>query len=223
MRGTRRRPAGGTALEKAVYTVLFLVLVADVALIVFARADDAEPSSRLVATTTAAPAADAPADAAAEDELRPCSEADAERPRDEPIRCRTRTATLTIVSEDEPLVLGATQIRLLDARVRERTLSTRLRIRNETGLDQAVLSGGQQLYLNVDGAKVEPDPHGAVTVPSGRAVNTTLRFALTTGRLKQIWRGQWRAELGARPWDEGAGGAPGTVVGVVRFRARPGG
>jgi hypothetical protein len=223
-----RRLHGATALEKLVYAVLLLVLAVDVGLIVFARADDDTPApsgSAAVSTSTSTSAsASSPATTPAttsetSGEPPPCSEVEGPGPGGTPVTCRTRSATLTIVDEARPLVLGATQVRLFEATLNGLTLTTRLRIRNETDAEQGVIAGGQEIYLNLGGVRTDPDPIGDVRVPTMEAVNTAVRFTLTPARVRRIREAGGRAELGVKPWDEDAGGPPGTIVGVIRFRA----
>jgi hypothetical protein len=241
-RNPGRRLQGATTLEKAVYAVLVLVLLADIGLIVFARAeDDAPPATSERPATPAATdeepagettAAEEPAgrttagetttaDAApADGALPPCAEVEDPAPDSDPVQCRTRSATLTIAGEERPLVLGATQVRLFGATLRGPTVVARVRVRNETDAEQGVLAGGQEIYVNLDGLRIDADPVGDVRVPAMEAANVRLRFALTPARLRKLQAAGGRAELGVRPWDEGAGGSPGTVVGVIRFRAQ---
>ena len=222
-----RRFQGTTTLEKAVYTVLLLVLVVDIGLIVFARADDdpapAPPGAAAAATgettATAEPAPETSGQTSVSgDEPPPCAEVEDPGRDGDPVTCRTQTARLTIAGEDRPLVLGATQVRLFDSSLQGQQLTTRLRIRNETEAEQGVLAGGQEIYLNLGGLRVDADPVGDVRIPAAEATNTRLRFSLTPARVARLRNSGGRAELGVRPWDEGAGGAPGTVVGVIRFR-----
>lgn len=216
-RNLRSRFQGATALEKAVYTVLLLVLAVDVALIVFARADDDADPAPTATQAQQAPAETAPSAPAGEQPS--CADVDDPGPAGDPVTCRTRTATLTIAGEKRPVILAGTQVRLLSSALEGPTLTVRLRVRNETAIEQSVAAGGQELYVNLNGVRVDPDPLGEVLVPPAKGVTTELRFVLTPRRVQLLRRQGGRAELGIKPWDDG--NTPGTRVGVIRFAVPP--
>ncbi|HEX8207831.1 MAG TPA: hypothetical protein VF587_17325 [Solirubrobacteraceae bacterium] len=222
--GFGKRFSSATALEKAIIAVLVLVLAADVAIIAFGRADDAppresgtnEPAGATVpgTTTTTAPTTTS-SDAGG---VPPCSEVADPGPSDDAVRCSTRSATLLLGGEDRPLLLGGTQVRLLSASSTPASLILRLRVRNETGAEQGIIAGGQEIYVNLNGVRLDAAPSGDVRVPTMEGVTTTLRFPLTPGRAALLRRLGGRAELGVRPWDEQPAEK---AIGVLRFRVTP--
>lgn len=196
------------------YTALFLVLAVDLAVIAFGRAEDAPPAPR---STSSAPAASRDASPADPSQAASCSDVQDPGPSGTPVTCRTRTSTLTIAGERRPVILGGTQVRLLHSTLRGRILTAEVRVRNETAVEQSVLAGGQQIYLNVQGARVNPKPLGDVRVQSMEGQTVTLRFALTTAGLQRLLRLGGKAELGIRPWTEDD--ADTSRIGVIRFAA----
>jgi hypothetical protein len=146
----------------------------------------------------------------------PCAEVRPPGPDDDAVRCRTRSAVLTIGGEDRPLLLGGTQVRVLSATLTGRTVGLRLRLRNETDAEQGVLAGGNELYLNLSGVRVDAGPVGDTRIESMEGATVTLRFPLTPPRLALLRRLGGSAELGVRPWEEDA--ATDGSVGVIRLR-----
>lgn len=171
-----------------------------------AEAAPAQPADEKVAGTADEASGDTP----------PCSEVPATIT--EPVTCRTSSSVLYIARQSDPVLLGGTQARVIRATLRGETLSVRMRVRNETDAEQGVLAGGQELYLNLGGLRVDPEPLGDERVPRTEGRTVTLRFGLTPARESRLRAAQGRAELGIRPWTDP--GTPADRVGVVRFQAR---
>jgi hypothetical protein len=221
----RERLKGMTGLERAILVIFLAVIAIDVALI--ATADPADEGSGetsaavepvtledTAARTTQPPATTETVDGA---ELPSCRATRIPERPPEPVTCRTASAQLTIVAAPEPLVLGETQVRVLDASLEGRLLRVRLRVRNESDAEQGLQAGGQELYLNAGGIRVDAQPVGDVRIPSGTGLTAGARFVLTPGQLRIVRARAGKVELGVRPWSRDAAG---DVVGVVRFRAR---
>jgi hypothetical protein len=207
LRMPRRRDM--TGLEKLAYTILIAVVIADAALIALGRPDDgaARPGTNPAESTAGNPGTQPP----------PCSKASA-GDGDEPVTCRTRSAILTIVSGRDPVLLGATQARLLTVRLAGSAVEARLRIRNESPAEQSVLAGGQEIYVNISGLRVDAARlRDDVRVQPGSGRTVHLRFPLTAARLAALRRQRGRAELGVKPWDEQTSEAH---RGVIRFAVR---
>jgi hypothetical protein len=141
-----------------------------------------------------------------------------ERPS-EAVTCRTASATLTIVDEARPLLLGDTHVRIQAATATQRGLTVRVRVRNETDAEQGIQAGGQELYLNLNGIRVDPEPIRDERLPPQTGRTISMRFLLTPARMAVLSRLGGRAELGVRPW---TAGGPTAYVGVIRFSAQGG-
>jgi hypothetical protein len=147
-----------------------------------------------------------------------CSEVEIpERPA-ERIACRTPRALLQITGQARPLVVGGTNARVLSARLSGSDVLARVRVRNETRTEQGVQAGGQELYLNVGGRRVDSFVLSAVRVPPGEGRTVRLRYRLSMGEIAALRAADGGAELGVKPWDGST--APGRVVGVIRMRVR---
>jgi hypothetical protein len=115
------------------------------------RTEPVEP-----ATTEPTGGAEAPADEEAGAGRPPlCREIDVPDQPPEPITCRTASAILTIVGEARPLLLGDTHVRVQSASLAQNRLTLRVRVRNETDAEQGIQAGGQELYLNLNGIRVD--------------------------------------------------------------------
>lgn len=221
-----------SALERAILLLVLAVLAIDVALIATAdpvddgsRNGGAAPATVEPATledespgaTDPAAAAERPGttDPSADRSLPSCRAIPIPASPPEPVRCRSASAQLTIVATPDPLVLGDTQVRVLDAQLAGSALRVRLRVRNESDAEQGLQAGGQELYLNVAGIRVDPQPVGDVRIPPMTGVTAALRFVLTPARRRIVRERGGNVELGVRPWTTGAPG----VVGVIRFQA----
>lgn len=232
MRLTPVAPHEMSALEKLAYAVLVLLLAVGIALIAFSRADDGDGTTAGATTAERTLAAD-PRPQRQETEEAQASEGVETRTEaagsaapplctavtppsgaEDPVTCRTRSATLTIAGEDRPVVLGGTQVRLLRATLTGRVVIVRLRVRNETDAEQGVVAGGQEIYLNLQGITVNPEPVGDVRVAAMQGTTTTLRYVLTPPRLQALRRLGGEVELGVRPWTDGE---PSIERGVIRF------
>ena len=136
----------------------------------------------------------------------------------ERVACRTSKALLQIVGQSKPLVVGGTMVRVLSARREGSSVLVRLRVRNETPAEQGVQAGGQELYLNVGGRRVDSYRLSAVRIPphSGRTVR--LRFRLSMDEIAALRASGGAAELGVRPWEGST--VVDRVVGVIRLRVR---
>lgn len=205
----------------AAYVVVAAVAAADVVLLGLALTDEPPPSAidgAQTSTTAAATTQRATTTESRSEIGRPlCRDIEIEASPAEPVHCRTSSAILTIAGEDDPVLLGGTHVRLLSATLSGSRLTTRVRVRNETEAEQGILAGGQELYVNLGGIRVDAVPPGDVRVPSQTGRTVTLRFALTPRRVVRL-RGQGnRAELGIKPWTEE--GSPSDTVGVIRFVA----
>ena len=207
MINARERFSGASALEKGVYLVLVLVLALDVAVILFARADDDVPETRTQQRAAGT--------SAAQPSLPSCANIADPGPDDEPVTCRTSNATLTVADEARPMLLGGTQVRFLSASLAQGTLAIRLRVRNETDEEQGILEGGQRIYVNVDGIRTEPSPPDDIRLAPAEAATVSLDFPLSTARAKRLRGVDGEAELGVVPWP-GSGTEPNSR-GLIHF------
>ena len=247
----RSRPdsAKRPRLERAIIAALVAVIIADVGVIAFGRADEQQPLPKertATPTTSTSPvrerrtepdggrgtaattqtsvpppvAEPQEAESATDEQAGPPPCADVEVPTQpvEAVTCRTRNAKLTIFGEDEPLLLGDTHVRVHTAEGRGNRVIARVRVRNETNSEQGIQAGGQELYLNLKGIRVDPDSVREERLPPATGKTIDLRFSLTPGQRDVLNRlGRW-AELGVRPWTEGE---QARRVGVIRFLVRP--
>lgn len=232
-----------TKLERVLLVLLILAVAADVALLVsddeeppptqmqaqerpaVQRERSSSPPPRTAAerpartTTTAEVGTTVEEEAPAGDGPPLCAELDIPARPSEAVTCRTTSATLTIVDEADPLLLGDTHVRVLSAHGEGGSLTVRARVRNETDAEQGVQAGGQELYLNLNGIRVDPGPVRDVRVPPRTGTTLPLEFRLTPGQTRILNAQGRRAELGVRPWTSGEQAAN---IGVIRFFARPG-
>ena len=201
------------------------VLAADAAMLAFwpagttgssSSSNTPAPTSTSTAATTGAETRTTPATSGG---VPACSDIEIPARPVEAVTCRTASATLTIVDQAEPLLLGDTHVRILAAFLVDSRLTVRARVRNETPAEQGIQAGGQELYVNLGGLRVDAAPTGDLRVAPHTGETVSLRFALTPGALRLLRRAGGEAELGVRPWSEGSGT---TDVGVVRFRVRTG-
>jgi hypothetical protein len=140
-----------------------------------------------------------------------------ERPKDR-VACRTPKALLQITGQTRPLVVGGTNARVLSAVLTGSDVLVRVRVRNETRTEHGVQAGGQELYLNVGGRRVDSHVLSSVRVPPAEGRTVRLRYRLSMAQIAALRAAGGRAELGVRPWDGSTG--PGKVVGVIRMRVR---
>jgi hypothetical protein len=147
-------------------------------------------------------------------ELRRCSSLNIPAMPPDRIRCQTPTATLVIVPQSEPVPLDGTEVRVLSSRVTGTTVTVRLRVRNETTAQQQLNAGGQKLYLNLDGTRVDAASGRAVRVAIGEVRTADLDYVLSRKQITALRARDGRLELGVRPWHEG----PARLIGVIRLR-----
>ena len=136
----------------------------------------------------------------------------------ERVACRTAKSLLQITGQARPLVVGGTNARVFSAGMVGSDVVARVRVRNETPAEQGVQAGGQELYLNVGGRRVDSYRLSAVRIPPASGRTVKLRFRLSMGEIAALREGGHRAELGVRPW-HGSTVAE-NVVGVIRLRVR---
>lgn len=223
-----------TKLERVLLVLLILAVALDVVLLVTDDEETPRTQSRVVETIgteeagtreqsdSRAPPTEPPAGAEApgeEDGPPPCRAIEIPQRPPESVTCRTASATLTIVDQADPLLLGDTHVRVLSAYGAGDELMVRVRVRNETDAEQGVQAGGQELYLNLNGIRVDPEPVREVRVPPHTGETVDIDFRLTPGQARVLNAQGRRAELGVRPWTSGN---PASDVGVIRFFARPG-
>ncbi len=146
--------------------------------------------------------------------IRRCADIDVPRAPREAVTCRARSATLTIVRQAKPLLLGGTQARVIDTRRSRGGVIVRLRLRNETGSPQRAGARGQQIYLNIRGLRVDASPRPRARIAAGNGETLRLRFPLSASRARLLQRAGNRADLGIVPWNADAGT---DVRGVIRL------
>jgi hypothetical protein len=108
-------------------------------------------------------------------------------------------------------------VRVLSAHRDGSSVLVRVRVRNETPAEQGVQAGGQEIYLNVGGRRIDAAHLSSVRLQPATGTTVRLRYVLTMEELKRLQRASGAAELGVRPWD---GTAKGRVVGVIRMLVR---
>ena len=230
-----------SAFEKSLYVLLLAMLTLSIAVIALAepeeqRADQpaaereqSESRSQIVdrpAETERVPAETAERESPPQENAgiaqdhdggRSCATTDIPITPPEPVTCRSRSAVLTIGAQDDPLLLGDTHARLLRARMRGSTLFARMRIRNETSAEQGVAAGGQEIYMNVLGTRIDSRPVGEQRIAPNTGATVDLIFDVPSAQRAAIRRANGRIELGVTPWsDSGDDGQ--RVVGVIRAR-----
>jgi hypothetical protein len=170
-------------------------------------AQTAPPATTATTTTPAAKAGPIPA----------CADADIPERPTERTACRTSKALLQIIGQAKPIVVGGTMVRVLSAQLDGSSVVTRLRVRNETKAEQGAQAGGQELYLNVAGKRIDSAQLSRVRIPPMTGRTVKVRYVLAVGEIDALRKASGAAELGVRPWD---GTAKGRVVGVIRMRVR---
>ena len=135
----------------------------------------------------------------------------------ERVTCTTPNATLVIAHQSDPVLLEGTEVRVLSGTLLGAELAVRLRVRNNTRAEQGVTAGGQELYLHLEGERIDPDPVGDVRLAIGEAQTVALHFTLAPHQLEALGRTAGRIDFGVRPWHDGVLPAP--LVGVIRLRA----
>ena len=136
----------------------------------------------------------------------------------ERIGCRTATSLLQITGQAHPLVVGGTNARLISAVLAGSDVVARIRVRNETPAEQGVQAGGQELYLNVAGRRIDSHALSAVRIPPDTGRTVRLRFRLSMDEIAALRQAGGRAEIGVRPWHGST--VADRVVGVIRLRVR---
>lgn len=149
-------------------------------------------------------------------ELRPCAALDIPAKPAERVWCTTRSATLGIAHQSDPVLLDGTEVRVLSAERLGSLVRVRTRVRNATGAEQGLSAGGQELYLNVGGSRADLAVFRDVHFEVGEAKTIQLDFALAPGQVAALDAAGGRLDFGVRPWHDGALPAP--LVGVVRVR-----
>jgi len=89
-------------------------------------------------------------------------------------------------------------------------------VRNTTAAEQDLSAGGQELYLWIDGARVDLAVFREVHFGVGEAKTIQLDYELTPAQLTALDARDGRLDFGVRPWHTGALPAP--LVGVLRVR-----
>lgn len=159
-----------------------------------------------VATGAGAPAA-----------LPACSSLDVPERPPERVWCATPNATLSIAHQADPVLLEGTQVRVLSGTFDGAgTVAVRLRVRNETPAEQGLSAGGQELYLHLDGQRIDVALLRVVRFLPGEAKTVTLEYALTPEQAAALRAAGGRLDFGVRPWTDDPLPAP--LIGVVRMR-----
>ena len=143
-----------------------------------------------------------------------CATVPREPPAGETVTCTTDTATLTIGGERAPLLLGADEVRVLDAARDGDEVRARLRVRNSTGTAHS-FSAREQAYLSVGGERVVP--FGAVVrIAPGAARTVELRWRLSDAVESAARKADDRVDLGVVPHGQARRAEP-DRLGVVRL------
>jgi hypothetical protein len=181
------------------------------------------PSLRLACTALAGTlaaailAAGAGAQATDEPGVRPCTELDIPARPLVRVTCTTAHATLVIAHQSVPVLLRGTEIRVLSGDLQGSSAWVRLRVRNTTEAEQGLSAGGQELYLYLDGRRIDMATfRDDVWFGVGEAKTVTLEYALAGDQLEALRANGGRIDFGVRPWHDGF--APAPLIGVVRMR-----
>ena len=135
----------------------------------------------------------------------------------ERVWCSTANADLSIAHQADPVLLDGTQVRVLSGTFDGAgTISVRLRVRNETPAEQGLSAGGQELYLYLDGQRIDAAVLRVVRFLPGEAKTVTLDYALTPEQVASLRASEGRLDFGVRPWTDAPLPAP--LIGVVRMR-----
>jgi hypothetical protein len=164
-----------------------------------------------------APVAARPVEKPAEPAINPCADLVLPARPTERVSCTTAKALLQITGQSKPLVVGGTMVRVLSAKRSGSSVLVRLRVRNETKAEQGVQAGGQELYLNVGGRRIDAARLSSVRLAPESGTTVQVRYVLTMAELDRLAGAGGSAELGVKPWD---GTAKGRVVGVIRMLVR---
>ena len=146
-----------------------------------------------------------------------CADIDIPTEPPEPVRCRTRPATLVIATDGQPVLLGDTHVRLLSARLRDSLLFVRLRLRNEGSSTRRAGRDGQDVYLNIAGSRLEARPPTSAPVRPHEGVTTNFVFNVPETQRAIIAEAEGRLEIGVTPWHDGNMTA--RWIGVIRTSA----
>lgn len=146
--------------------------------------------------------------------LRPCSALEIPAKPPERVWCTTPNATLSIAHQSDPILLDGTEVRVLSAERSGSAIRVRTRVRNTTRAEQGLSAGGQELYLWIDGSRVDLAVFREVHFGVGEAKTIQLDFELTPAQLSALDARGGRLDFGVRPWHNGVLPAP--LVGVLR-------
>ena len=150
----------------------------------------------------------------APDTLRPCTALDVPARPAERIWCTTPNATLSIAHQSDPVLLDGTEVRVLSAALEGSLVDVRLRIRNTTDAEQGLSAGGQELYLYLDGERIDANLLRIVRFHVGEAKTLTLSYVLSPDQVAKLAERDGRIDFGVRPWTQSPQPAP--LIGVVR-------
>ena len=145
-----------------------------------------------------------------------CADLDIPAKPPQRVWCTTPSATLVIAHQSDPIMLEGTEVRVLSADLLGSAARVRIRVRNDTRADQGLSAGGQELYLNIGGERVDLATFRDVRFSAGEAKTILLDYPLTPEQLAAVTAGDGRLDVGVRPWHDGA--LPSPLVGVVRVR-----
>jgi hypothetical protein len=159
-----------------------------------------------------------PAAATADDQGAPraCSTLDVPARPAERIWCTTPNATLSIAHQSDPVLLDGTEVRVLSALLDGAVVDVRLRVRNATQAEQGLSAGGQELYLYLDGERIDANLLRIVRFEIGAAKTVTMSYILSPEQVAALAARDGRIDFGVRPWTQSVLPAP--LIGVVRVR-----
>jgi hypothetical protein len=183
---------------------------------VFPRSHLARTAAALAAAGTCLAVGVAGATEAPPADVRPCKALEIPAKPSQRVWCTTPNAALVIAHQSDPVLIDGTEIRVLSGRLLGTTVTVRLRVRNGTDAEQGVGAGGQELYLYLDGARIDVSGLGDVRLDLGEAQTIELSYALTPAQVAALRAAGGRVDFGVRPWHDGV--APAPLVGVVRMR-----
>jgi hypothetical protein len=146
----------------------------------------------------------------------PCTALDIPAKPPERVWCATPNATLSIAHQADPVLLEGTEVRVLSGAFDGiGTIAVRLRVRNATPAEQGLIAGGQELYLHLDGERIDVPVLRDVRFLPGEAKTVTLEFLLTPEQIAALYEREGRLDFGVRPWTDAP--APAPLIGVVRM------
>jgi hypothetical protein len=133
------------------------------------------------------------------------------------VECRSDDATLTVATEDTPVLFDDTDVRVYEAALDGEELRVRLRIRNKTTGPQPANADGRQFEVDLPSGRISSEPPRApLTIAPGEAETLDVRFALTPQEAAEA-RGRDTVGLRVLPFSQLGEQTP-SRLGEIRLR-----